>query len=164
MLQLTSRGNYGILAVFYIAQQPTRNFISIDEIAENTEIPKPYLSKILQNLCRGGILLSRRGTGGGFALSRPPDQISLKEIIEIIEGKIYIVNCLLAPSHCGKAEICPISPVWVGVQNFIVEIMASISIGDIINEEKKLSLISVLETCQAMYREKVRDIKSDKLT
>ncbi len=160
MLQLTSRGNYGILAVFYIAKQAKSAFIAIDEIAENTEIPKPYLSKILQNLCRGGILLSRRGTGGGFALSRPADQISLREIVEIIEGKIYIVNCLLTPSQCGKAEDCAISPIWVGVQDFILEIIASITIGDIVNEEKKHTILDVLEKCRIMYHEKVQEIKS----
>lgn len=161
MFQLTSRGNYGVLAVFYIAKQAKREFISIDEITENTEIPKPYLSKILQNLCRGGILLSKRGTGGGFALSRRPDQISLREVIEIIEGKIYIVNCLLAPSQCGRAETCPISPVWVKVQDFILEIMASITISDIINEGKKQIILDSLETCRTMYREKVRQMKSE---
>ena len=133
--RLETRGNYGILAVYYIARQAKEGFISIDEIAENSQIPKPYLSKILQDLCRGGLLLSRRGTGGGFALARPAQEISLKDIIEMIEGKIYIVNCFMSPSRCGNAKMCPISPMWLEVQNFIVNIIESITIEDIVYDE-----------------------------
>ena len=110
MLQLTTRGNYGILAVFYIAQHAGQ-FVSIEEISEQSRIPKSYLGKILQDLCRGGILLSRRGSGGGFTLSRAPETISLREVIEVIEGKIYLVNCLINSAQCGQADICPISPI-----------------------------------------------------
>lgn len=161
MFQLTSRGSYSVLAMFYIAEQAKEGFIPIDKIARDTDIPKPYLSKILQDLCRGGILLSRRGTGGGFTLSRPPDQISLKDIIEVIEGKINLVTCLLAPSQCSKAENCPISPIWVGLQNFILEIMASITIDDIIDEEKRQIILRSLETCRMMYREKFQGIGTE---
>ena len=161
MLQLTTRGNYGILAVYYIARQAKDGFISIDEIAENSQIPKPYLSKILQELCRGGVLLSRRGTGGGFALARPSQEISLKDIIEVIEGRIYIVNCLLTPSRCGKAATCPISPMWIEVQNFIVNIIESITIEDIVNDEKKQKMLALLEVCRTMYHEKFQELKAE---
>lgn len=160
MLQLTSRGNYGILAVYYIAQHAHDEYISIDEIVENTRIPKPYLSKILQDLCRGGILLSRRGSGGGFTLARIPREISLREVIEVIEGKIYLVNCLLKPSTCGNFMDCPIAPIWSEVQSFIFEIIGSITIDDIIDDHKKQKMLSLLEICQNMYREKVLDLKT----
>ena len=160
MFQLTSRGDYGILAVYYIAQNSKNGFISIDEIAENGQIPKPYLSKILQNLCRGGILYSRRGTGGGFTLARPPYEISLKDIIEVIEGKIAFVNCLMNPVQCGKAETCPISPVWGEIQGFVLEIISSITIDDIINDEKKQKMLVWLSSCRSMYRDKIHNIKA----
>jgi Rrf2 family protein len=162
VLQLTTRGNYGILAVYYIAQQAKEGFISIDEIAENSQIPKPYLSKILQDLCRGGVLLSRRGTGGGFALARPSQEISLKDVIEVIEGKIYIVNCLLSPSRCGNSGTCPISPMWLEVQNFIVNIIESITFEDIVVDEKKQKILGLLEMCRTMYQEKFQALRAGK--
>ncbi len=155
MFQLTSRGNYSVFAVYYIAEQAKEGFISIDKIADSTEIPKPYLSKILQDLCRGGILLSRRGTGGGFALARSANQINLRDIIEIIEGKIHLVSCFFAPSRCGKSENCPIAPVWVGLQNFMLEILGNITVDDIIHGEKRQIILDSLETCRMMYREKL---------
>ena len=162
MLQLTSRGNYGILAVCYIAQKASHEYIPIDEIVENSQIPKPYLSKILQDLCRGGILLSRRGSGGGFTLARSVQDISLQEVVEVIEGKIYLVNCLLSPSAtCGNITDCPVAPMWGEVQKFILEIIASITIDDIINEPKKRKMLALLETCQEMYRHEVRELRAE---
>jgi Rrf2 family protein len=146
-----------VLAVYYIAEQAKEGFISIDEIAKCTDIPKPYLSKILQDLCRGGILLSRRGTGGGFALTRSAQEINLRDIIEVIEGKIHLVSCLLAPSQCGNAKHCPIAPVWVGLQNFMLEILGNITIEDIIHGEKRQIILDSLETCRVMYREKLEE-------
>jgi len=160
VFQLTSRGNYGILAVYYIARQRRNEFISIDEIAENSKIPKPYLSKILQNLSRGGILLSRRGTGGGFALSRPPCDINLREIIEVIEGKIYFVNCLLTASLCDNSQVCPISPMWQHLQNFIMEIIASVTVADIIDDAQKQNMFGLLQSGRASYHEKIQDFRA----
>lgn len=160
MLQLTSRGNYGILAMYYIAQDHRDEYISIDEIAERSQIPKPYLGKILQDLCRGGILVSRRGTGGGFALSRAPEAISLREVIEVIEGKIYLVHCLLNSAKCGQSKTCPVSPIWGEVQKIVIEIIASITLDDLVNPAKKQNMLAFLETCQTMYRQKVERARS----
>lgn len=161
MLQLTSRGNYGILAVYYIASQAPQEFISIEEIAKNGDIPKPYLSKILQNLCRGGILCSRRGSGGGFSLARPPWEISLKDIVEIIEGKVALVHCLANPPRCDNSVNCPISPVWLEVQNIILEIIANITVEDIIRDHRKHKLLNVLHQCQKMYHEKLHELHAE---
>ncbi len=159
VIQLTKRGDYGVLAVYHIAQHPKGNFISIDEISVKSEIPKSYLSKILQDLCRGGILLSRRGTGGGFTLARPAQEISLKNIIDIIEGKMSIVTCLGAPDQCIRSDGCLISPFWKGVQAFIDELMGSITIEDLTSQEKRQEMLLQLETCRNLYREKAQATK-----
>lgn len=156
MFQLTSRGNYGVLAMYYIAKQPRGIFVSIDAISEQSKVPKPYLSKILQSLCRANILHSRRGTGGGFLLARAPKEITLKEVIEVIEGKMYLVSCLFEPSQCGKPEPCPISPLWGEVQKFLHELIQSITFEDIVDEQKKEFLIHHLAACRGMYAKKIQ--------
>jgi Rrf2 family iron-sulfur cluster assembly transcriptional regulator len=159
MIQLTKRGDYGILAVYQIAQYPKGKFVSIDEISTKSEVPKSYLSKILQDLCRGGILLSRRGTGGGFMLARPAREISLRDLIEIIEGKLCIVTCMSAPEQCIRSDGCVISPFWSEVQGFIDELMESITIEDLIDHEKRQDMLLQLETCRKLYKEKARATK-----
>jgi Rrf2 family protein len=161
VIQLTRRGDYGVSAVYYIAQYPKGCFISVDEISVKSEISKPYLSKILQDLCRGGILSSRRGTGGGFTLARLAQEISLKNIIDIIEGKICIVTCLNSPDQCSRSDRCPISPFWNEVQGFIDELMDSITIEDLVNPEKRQKMLLQLETCRNLYREKAQAMKKD---
>ena len=94
-------------------------------------------------------------------MARPPQKISLKDVIEVIEGKIYLVNCLLKPATCGKAEICPIAPMWAELQSFIIEVIASITIDDIIHDQKKQKMLTLLETCQEMYREQIQKLKPE---
>lgn len=159
MLQLTARGNYGILALFYIAQHVRGQFVSIEEISEQSRIPKPYLGKILQDLSRGGILLSRRGSGGGFTLARSPESISLREVIEVIEGKIYLVSCQMNAAQCGQADICPISPIWGEVQKFIMGIIANITLDDILNPDKKAQMLKLLSSSEHSYLNNVRTLK-----
>ncbi len=132
----------------------------MDEISVKSEIPKPYLSKILQDLCRGGILVSRRGFGGGFALAHPAQDISLKKIIDLMEGRQSIVACLNAPDQCSKSAECPISPFWAKIQGFIDELMDSITIEDLVNNEKRYKTLLQLETCRSLYKEKAQKMKS----
>ncbi len=159
MLQLTARGNYGILALCYIAQHVGSQFVSIEEISEQSHIPKPYLGKILQDLCRGGILLSRRGSGGGFTLARAPELISIREVVEVIEGKIYLVNCLMNATRCSQAGLCPISPIWEEVQKFLMEIIANITLEDVLNPAKKAQMLQLLSASEHTYLNNVRTLK-----
>ena len=164
MLQLTTRGNYGILAVFIIAQHARGQFVSIDEISEQSRIPKPYLGKILQDLSRGGILLSRRGSGGGFTLSREPASISLREVIEVIEGKISLTHCLMDTTRCSQADFCPVLPIWGGVQKFIMEIIANITLDDILNPAKKAHMLELLSESEENYHHNVLALKYPQTT
>lgn len=159
MIQLTKRGDYGVLALYHIAQYPKGKFVSIDEISTKSEVPKSYLSKILQDLCRGGILLSRRGTGGGFMLARPAREISLKDIIEIIEGKLCLVTCMCAPDQCIRSDGCLISPFWREVQGFIDELIGSITLEDLSNHEKRQDMLLQVEMCRKLYKEKADAMK-----
>lgn len=137
MIQLSKRGDYGVLAVCQIAQSLNGQFMSIDEVSAQSHIPRPYLGKILQDLSRGGILYSRRGSGGGFKLARHPREISLRDIIEVVEGKFAIVACAGAPDHCEKTHSCVLAPLWNEVQRVIDKLIDSISVEDLITSEKR---------------------------
>jgi len=159
VIQLTKRGDYGVLAVYHIAHHPKGKFVSMDEISRKSEVPKSYLGKILQDLCRGGILLSRRGTGGGFTLARPAREITLRDIIEIIEGKLCIVTCMSAPDQCIRFDGCSIAPFWRRVQGFIDELIGSITVEDLMHHEKRQVMLLQLETYHKLYKEKAQATK-----
>ena len=104
---------YGIRAVIYIASQPKpETNTGLKKIAKDLNIPNPFLAKILQQLARHKILYSTKGPHGGFSMLKDPRQISLLDIIEIIDGKDFFENCIIHNKKCqyfDKKKIpCPL--------------------------------------------------------
>ena len=95
MLQLTRDGEYAVRAILHLSSQPVGQVTLVNEIAEAQDVPKSYLSKIMQHLVKSGLVKSRRGARGGFILAKPADQITLREAIEAIEGPIHLNVCLI---------------------------------------------------------------------
>ena len=89
-MQIPRRVDYGLRAVIYLSVRGRKKCCSMTEIAKQQEIPKKLLEKIIQDLTRCGLIKSKRGPGGGYTLARSPDQISLSDVIEAIEGPIAV--------------------------------------------------------------------------
>ena len=85
------------------------------------EIPPYFLSKILPRLIIAGLVESKRGTSGGITLARPPHQISLREVIEAVEGPLALNACLAAASTCNRETNCKVHPVWVRAQEALLK-------------------------------------------
>ena len=151
MFQLTKRGDYGVLAVYHIAQQPLGTFISIDEIATQSHIPRAFLSKILQDLCRGGILYSRRGFGGGFTLARSASHISLRDVVNSVEGKSSLVNCVGDSEQCPRMPQCLVAPFWNELQAIVDELLGSITVTDLIEPEKHYQMLRQLDQYRQQF-------------
>ncbi len=103
---------YAIRAVTYLAMHEEQGKrIGIREIAGDLDIPSPFLGKILQNLAKQKMLKSNKGPNGGFSLARNSEEISLLDIVEIIDGLDFFHECLIGISVCERApehqEICP---------------------------------------------------------
>ncbi len=82
------------------------------QIADCTDMPKPYLSKVLHALGRSGLITTKRGRRGGFALARPPAQITLLDIVEAVEGTDWLEHCLLGMTECREERSCPTREFW----------------------------------------------------
>ncbi len=125
MLQITRDGEYGVRALVYLAGKTPGTLTLISEIAEVQEVPKSYLSKIMQQLVRSGLVRSRRGAKGGFELARTPESITLREAIEAVEGPINLNVCLEGPGTCSRDVTCPVHPVWKEAQKKLFEVLES---------------------------------------
>jgi Rrf2 family transcriptional regulator, iron-sulfur cluster assembly transcription factor len=101
--------HYALLAMFYIGHhaRPDKN-VELRDIAEQQDIPRHFLSKILQQLVKHKLLLSTKGPNGGFRLSKPCDKITLIEIVEAIDGLDIFERCGIGFRQCDAAEPCPI--------------------------------------------------------
>jgi Rrf2 family iron-sulfur cluster assembly transcriptional regulator len=128
MMELTRKGEYAIRGIIYLAQQPPGKISLISEIAEAADVPQTFLAKIFQGFAKIGIVNSYRGTGGGFTLGRSPESITLREVVEAVEGPIVPNRCLMGVGYCDRGENCNVHPVWRKVQSQVVQILDSVTV------------------------------------
>ena len=107
-MQLTRESEYALIGLSALAFEPVGSVVSLAAIAEANDLPRTFLAKIFQKLARHGILSSERGRGRGYALARPADSITMREILEAVEGTGMFEQCLLWPVHCHDENPCPL--------------------------------------------------------
>jgi len=135
MMELTRKGEYAIRGIIYLARQPQGKLSLVGEIADASGVPKTFLAKILQDFTKVGLVNSYRGTGGGFCLARTPDRISLREVVEAVEGPILPNRCLIGAGSCERDASCLVHPVWKRVRDEIVTILDSVNIEELARED-----------------------------
>ena len=104
---------YGIRALTKLAgEAPAGKFCLLRDILEGTDLPQHFVGKIFQTLVREDILISAKGRGGGFALKRPPAQITLRQIVVAIDGPNRISRCILGFNECNDEQPCAQHDHW----------------------------------------------------
>ena len=131
MMELTRKGEYAIRGIIYLAKQPPGKVVLISEIAEATDVPQTFLAKIFQSFAKLGLVNSFRGTGGGFVLGRPAAQITLRQVVEAVEGPIMPNRCLLADDGCDRKVSCTVHPVWQRVQGEVALILEAVTLEEL---------------------------------
>lgn len=112
-MKLLSQGSqYAISAVIALSKQPEGTTISAAALAKPLNCPAAYLSQILSKLKPSGILQSRRGLNGGVLLAKKPEEISMMDVIEAIDGTDFFERCFLGIEGCGNIEPCPFHTFW----------------------------------------------------
>jgi Rrf2 family iron-sulfur cluster assembly transcriptional regulator len=131
LMQIPRRVDYGLRAVIYLSGQDPQKCCPIAEIAKEQGIPKKFLEKIIQDLLRSGLIKSKRGPCGGYALARLPQQISFHDVIQAIEGPITVNACLDEHVSCDQLPRCAMVGVWSEVQRRVVEVFATTTLADL---------------------------------
>lgn len=135
MMGLTRKGEYAIRGILYLARQPRGKVSLVEEIARASDVPKTFLAKILRDFVKVGLVASCRGTGGGFSLARPADCITLREVVESVEGPVVPNRCLLGAGTCDRDGTCRVHPVWKKVQDQIIFILDGVTIAELVRED-----------------------------
>jgi Rrf2 family protein len=134
---LSNTSKYAIRAVIYLSLFATKEKkLGIKEISKKLEIPAPFLGKILQLLARQKVLISTKGPNGGFALGKPPQDISLMSIIETIDGKETFDKCVIRTSPCSISAPCSLHDLISHSKNEMKKIFISQTIDDLATEFK----------------------------
>ena len=141
-MKITKTGEYAIKAMIELAINYDKGVSEtlISHIAGRGNIPPKYLEQILVTLKRGGVVTSKRGVGGGYTLSRPPSDISLGEIIRVVEGPLAPLNCASKKFHvtCPHEPTCGLYSVMCEVRNAIANVVDNISLKDVVNRTRAL--------------------------
>ena len=130
-MQISRRVDYGLRAVIYLAGRYPDECCSSAEIAKRQGVPRKFLEKIFRDLLRKGLIKSKRGSCGGYALARPPEAISFYQVIEALEGPIAVNACLDERLSCDQLPRCTMVGVWTEVQRKVVEIFKQTTIADL---------------------------------
>ena len=112
---------YAIRALTCLASQPPGKLSGARDIADQENIPAPFLGKVLQQLRRGRLVRSYRGTGGGYELALPPEKISLMAVMRCIEGQDVLQNCVLEDRACLDEHPCTLHESWLPVRQRLEE-------------------------------------------
>lgn len=131
MIRLSRLADYGVVALTHIALRPGRLFTAADLAAE-TGLPGATVGKLLKQFCQAGIVLSHRGAKGGYALSRPPERISMRDIVTAVDGPIALTDCAGADdSACHLETLCPTSSAWKKINATIAAALGDLSLADL---------------------------------
>jgi Rrf2 family transcriptional regulator, iron-sulfur cluster assembly transcription factor len=135
-VRLTRAGEYAIKGMVYLALQPADGLVQIADIAGRQGVSPGFLAKIFQELSRAGLVESHRGAGGGVSLGLPADQVTLRMIIEAVEGPIALNNCLLQEDGCPKAKECGLAVTWREAQGALTGVLERTTLADLAGREK----------------------------
>jgi len=133
-MKLSTRGRYGIHAMYDLALNADCGPQSIKAIAEREAIPEAYLEQLIAILKKENLVISIRGAQGGYKLSRSPEEITVGDVLRSLEGGLKLIDCLEEEETCGKSCACPSRIVWKKLSDGLNQIVDSITLKDMVDE------------------------------
>ena len=133
-MQLTRAADYGVRVMIHLAALPDEARTLLPALAEATGAPESFLSKVLQTLARAGLITSRRGKTGGFAILPRGRQASMYDVIQAIDGPIHLNVCLTNGLSCERAVTCPAHPIWAQAQRAMLDVLMRASITEMAHQ------------------------------
>ena len=136
-MRLTTKGRYGLRAMFELAQDYGKGPVAIKTISDRQHLSIHYLEQLLAKLRKSGLIQSIRGPGGGYVLAKKPEDISIGDVVRILEGPIAMAKCIdesLVQNVCEHVDDCVVRLMWKRVSTKIEEVLDSISLEDLQGE------------------------------
>ncbi len=137
-MRITTWAEYGVICALHLAKRSEDGAVNGREIAAREGLPADYVEQILLRLRRAGIVTSTRGARGGYALTRPAAEITVREIIAAAELVTFDLHCETHPVdevRCSSAHECSIRPVWMMLQRRIDEVLDGVFLADLLQTE-----------------------------
>jgi len=140
-MKITYKGDYALKAILDLCfRYEGDDIVPITDIAQRQNIPVKYLEQIMLVLKGAGLVESKRGLGGGFRLRRPPDQITVGQVLRLLEGPIEPIACS-RPKHdgsCGEESSCAFREIWLKVSDAITGIVDQVTFSQIMQRTREI--------------------------
>lgn len=130
-MQFTKAEEYGILGVLHLASKNNGSVIPLSEVSQARDIPEKFLAKIFQSLSRSGIVRSHRGVRGGFTLAKDPSQISIRQVLESIQGPYHLMKCVADKQMCPKSDGCALRDLLVLAEHRLCDVFDGHTLADL---------------------------------
>ena len=122
-MQITRAADYAVRVMVHLASLPPGTRVQKNALVELSEAPQSFLSKVLQRMVARDLITSWRGSGGGFELAGPADQVSVLNVVEAIDGPIHLNLCVPGAGGCERSLACAVHPVWVEAREVLAKVL-----------------------------------------
>ncbi|NMB00183.1 MAG: Rrf2 family transcriptional regulator [Firmicutes bacterium] len=145
-MKVSTRGEYGVRAMFDLALHYGDGPISLKSIAERQRVSENYLEQLMASLRRAGLVTSKRGAQGGYELADAPKDITIGQIIRVLEGPITPLDCLGVDSdtdsgpYCGKPDRCVLRNLWKELQDSMTQVLDNTTLEDLRQDAYRLEV------------------------
>jgi Rrf2 family protein len=133
-MPITRAADYAVRVMVHLACLPPEARVQRKALVHLSDAPGSFLSKVLQKLVMAGFVQSRRGSGGGFELAQPAEQISLLKVVEAIDGPLHLNLCVMGGPGCSRHARCAVHPAWERAQAAVVQVLDGTSFADLSRE------------------------------
>jgi len=133
-MRLTTKGRYAVTAMLDLALHYDKGPITLSDISQRQEISLSYLEQLFSKLRKRELVLSARGPGGGYRLSRPADELAVAEIIAAVDEKVDATRCK-RKGNCQHEERCLTHDLWCNLSDQIYDFLANISLGSLVADQ-----------------------------
>ena len=128
-MMISTKGRYALRFLADVAEHQGDGFVPLKDVAVRQEISEKYLEIVVKELVKGGLLTTLRGKGGGYRLSRSPEEYNVKSILELMEGPLAPVACLESGRNaCPRKNICRTLPLWQGLDKVIADYLSQFTL------------------------------------
>src|SRR4030067_2017947 len=136
-MRISTKIRYGARAMLELASRYGEGPVDLKEIAGKEDISLKYLEQVIIPLRTAGLVKSIRGSKGGYSLAKPPSEICLNDVVEILDGAIQLLECLRDPKECRKADLCVTREIWKEASEAIHKIFSPVTFEEMVNRKRE---------------------------
>lgn len=153
-MKLSTKGKYGLKAIFELSLHVNEGPVPVNVIASKQKIPEQYLEQIFSTLKKSQLITSVRGAQGGYLLNKDPNEITVGNVLTILEGPVALSQCIIDEGACENANDCSTKLVWEKLKKGIEDVLNSITLQDMIDDYSKRNYKKEFDITELMNNKK----------